>query len=140
MLIKLDHVNLTVSDLEQSIYWYSKIFGFSEVEKGVGTKGQHWSIVASNDSMIVMTEQKDLKPADTKNTEGKHRIYHFGIRVSDEKAWEDRIKTFQLELNYGGAIEYPYSRSYYVNDPSGHEIEVSVSQQEKLQFPNQTQK
>lgn len=139
MQIKLDHINLTVRDLQQSIEWYAKIFGFKQVEHGIGTKGQRWAIVESNDSMIVMSEYKDLKTADTENAEGKHRIYHFGIRVSDLTAWESKLEKYQLKLNYGGVIEYPFSKSFYINDPSGHEIEVSYSSEKKLRFPNQFQ-
>lgn len=138
MNIKLDHINLTVRDLQQSIEWYSKVFGFRKVEQGIGTRGQPWAIVALDDSMIVMGEYKDLKPANTESVESQHRIYHFGIRVSDQKAWEEKLKTFQLRLNYGGVVEYPFSKSYYISDPSGHEIEVSYSGDQALKFPSRS--
>ena len=64
-----------------------------------------------------------------------HKIYHFGIRVSDLAAWEGKIKEHRLRLNYGGVIEYPHSRSWYVSDPSGHEIEVSYAEGRTLVFP-----
>lgn len=135
MNIKIDHINLTTRDLQQSIEWYSKIFGFKKVEQGIGIRNQTWAILAFEDSMIVLNEYKDLKPANTDNLGDKHRINHFGIRVSDQKAWEDKIKTYQLKLSYGGVIDYPFSKSYYIDDPSGHEIEVSYSGNQALSFP-----
>lgn len=135
MKIKLDHINLTVQDIKESIDWYKKIFGFKLAETGIGTRGQPWAIVASNDSMIVMSEYKDKYKADQESEVGFHKIYHFGIRVSDSATWEKIVKENDLRLYYGGVVNYPFSRSWYVHDPSGHEIEVSFTAHEHLQFP-----
>ncbi|MEK6773510.1 MAG: VOC family protein [Bdellovibrionota bacterium] len=136
MKIKLDHINLTVHDIKESIDWYEKIFGFKLAERGIGTRGQSWAIVASNDSMIAMSEYKDKSKADQESEVDFHKIYHFGIRVSDLAAWEKIVKENDLRIYYGGVVSYPFSRSWYIHDPSGHEIEVSYSEQEFLQFPN----
>ncbi len=39
MTIKLDHINLTLANLKQSIEWYGKIFGFELVESGISPQG-----------------------------------------------------------------------------------------------------
>lgn len=135
MKIKLDHINLTVHDINQSINWYEKVFGFKLVEKGIGSKGQPWAIVAENDSMIVMNEFKDRSLEDETRPATYHKIYHFGIRVSDVKTWERTVKENNMALNYGDVVQYPHSRSWYVRDPSGHEIEVSYTEGETLRFP-----
>jgi catechol-2,3-dioxygenase len=93
-------------------------------------------IVAFNDSMICMTEYGDRVAADKVEDRSVHQIYHFGIRVSDMAAWQQTIQDNELKLYYGGQIEYPSSKSWYVHDPSGHEIEVSYTAQERLQFPS----
>jgi catechol 2,3-dioxygenase-like lactoylglutathione lyase family enzyme len=135
MKIKLDHINLTVKNVSESIAWYSKAFGFQLVEKGVGSYGQPWAIVASNDSMIVMGEFPEKSNADLEPESKFHRINHFGIRVTDQTEWEKIVKENRLKLNYGGVIHYPNSRSWYVEDPSGHEIEVSHTEGGELIFP-----
>ncbi len=137
MKIKLDHINLTVQDIKESITWYQKVFGFNLVESGIGSRGQPWAIVAADDSMIVMSQDKDRGKASKHQEANFHKIYHFGIRVSDANTWETKVKENGLRLNYGGVINYPFSRSWYIYDPSGHEIEVSHSEQEHLQFPKQ---
>lgn len=136
MKIKLDHINLTVQNIPESIDWYSKVFGFKQVEKGISTKGQPWTIIASNDSMIVMSEYKDKAKPNYEQESAVHKIYHFGIRVSDLNEWENTVSKFDLKLYYGGVIEYPSSKSWYIRDPSGHEIEVSYSTESELRFPS----
>jgi catechol-2,3-dioxygenase len=135
MTIKIDHINLTVKNLKESMDWYGKMFGFKIVESGKTQKGTKWGIVAFNDAMICMAEYKERKIASKEDDESVHKIYHFGIRVSDEAKWKQLIHTNNIQLQYGGVIEYPYSKSWYIHDPSGHEIEVSFTDKEILEFP-----
>jgi catechol-2,3-dioxygenase len=132
--IKLDHINLSVANLQASIEWYKKVFGFELVESGNTPRGTPWGIVAFNDSMICMTEYPAKILADQYQDPSIHRIDHFGIRVSDLERWKQILQEYQLKLYYRGMVEYPDSRSWYVHDPSGHEIEVSYSAYEKLPF------
>jgi len=136
MTIKLDHINLTVADLKNSIEWYGKVFGFELVESGTTPQGIKWGIVAFNDSMICMTEYAGRTAADKFEDKSFHQIYHFGIRVSDQKRWQQTVQDHQLKLYYGGEIKYPTSKSWYVHDPSGHEIEVSYASKGRMQFPS----
>jgi catechol 2,3-dioxygenase-like lactoylglutathione lyase family enzyme len=136
MTIKLDHINLTVANLNDSIEWYGRVFGFQLVESGVTYRGNKWGIVAFNDSMICMTELTGRISADSFDDKSAHRIDHFGIRVSDVEKWRQIIEENNLKIYHGGEIEYPFSKSWYVHDPSGHEIEVSYTSHEKLQFPS----
>ena len=135
MTIKLDHINLTVEDLKNSIEWYKKVFGFELVESGTTPEGIKWGIVAFNDSMICMTEYTGRTPANIFEDKSLHQIYHFGIRVSNLEEWLKVIQENQLKIYYGGEIKYPTSNSWYVQDPTGHEIEVSYAVQGRMQFP-----
>ncbi len=136
MKIKLDHINLTVQDMQESIEWYSKIFGFKFVESGIGTRNQPWAIVALNDTMIVMSEYKDRTKADQESETNIHKICHFGLRISESTTWEKTILENKLQLYYGGVVNYPFSRSWYIHDPTGHEIEISHTDGPELRFPN----
>lgn len=135
MSIRLDHVNITVNHLDQSIRWYQEIFGFEKVEAGVTEQGRKWAIVACNDSMIAMTEYPDKQPANQK-LQAEQRIFHFGIRIENANEWRAKVRAHNLKLNRGGEIEYPFSLSWYIRDPSGHEIEVSCSDGNPLRFPS----
>ena len=129
--MKLDHINLTVTNLEASIDWYGRVFGMELVEEGRDERP--WAIVACNDSMICMTEYSGLDAPDRSGS--RHRVNHFGIRIADEDDWRATVDREQLPLYYGGVNEYPHSRSWYIKDPSGHTIEVSYSETAALRFP-----
>ncbi len=135
MTIKIDHINLTVENLNGSVEWYRKVFGFELVESGTTVQGNKWGIVAFNDCMICMTEYIGRTAADKVEDKSTHQIYHFGIRVSDMARWQKAVQENHLKVHYGGEINYPNSKSWYVHDPSGHEIEVSYAEQGRLQFP-----
>lgn len=126
----LDHLNLTVSNLDESKQWYGKIFGFSEVEGGVRS-GTRWSILRSGDAMLCMYEHPELStPAD----EQCHRIHHFGLRIKDREDFEEKLSQFSVPVEYGGAIRYPHSWSWYISDPSGYEIEVALWDGDEISF------
>lgn len=135
MKIKIDHINLTVTDIKTSIQWYENLFGFRPVEHGFNQLGKPWVIVANDDSMIVMSEYNNRRPDDPSEDKSIHKIYHFGIRVSDQTEWLNRIEKHGLKIKYGGIVDYPHSKSWYVHDPSGHEIEVSYAGNKPLLFP-----
>lgn len=131
---RLDHVNITVTDLNQSIAWYEDLFGFRKVQEGRTMLGSKFAILSSADSAIAMSEYPESKRADQNEERDIHRIYHFGIRIEDADQWRQKVKSRGLKLYYGGEVEYPNSRSWYVHDPSGHEIEVSWAGGEPLKF------
>lgn len=135
MTIKLDHINLTVADLKNSIEWYRKVFGFELVESATTAQGIKWGIMAFDDSMICMTEYTGRTAADKVEDKSIHQICHFGIRVSDLEKWQQTVQDHKLKLYYEGEVKYPTSKSWYVHDPSGHEIEVSYTAKRRMQFP-----
>lgn len=140
MTFKLDHINLTVSDLEKSIQWYQNIFDMDVVEKGFSAENKPWAIVARNDSMICMTEYAERGASidwQQKTSHEFQHIYHFGFRTPDKEIWEAKIKKYDLQLYYGGINEYPHSLSWYVKDPSGHTIEVSYTKDKMLKFSSE---
>ncbi len=132
MNIKIDHINLTVRNLEESINWYKTMFGFELKEGELKDSSELWAIVGKDDSMICMYEE-NLKSPEMKDS-AFHKIYHFGIRVSDKDDWEKRLQENNIKLLYGGVHKYPRSLSWYFFDPSGHKIEVSYAGNEPLRF------
>ncbi len=127
-MVTLDHVNLSVNNLEQSIQWYNKTFGFEVVEKA-DHKGTPYAIIRNQENMICMYEYPDKA---TPNESQTHKIYHFGLRVRDQKQWEAHIEKANIELDH--VWDYPHSKSWYLFDPSGHEIEVCYWHNDTIQF------
>ncbi len=129
----LDHLNLSVANFEQTVKWYSRVFGFALVEEGV-RQGIHWGVIRSGDAMLCIYEHPDFKFEDYEAAAKakRHYIAHFGLRVTDKKNWEATIKREQVEV--GMTWRYPNSDSWYVYDPTGHEIEVACWDEDKVRF------
>lgn len=127
----LDHLNLTVSNLDDTIAWYHRLFGFSVVESGT-RRETRWAIIRSGDAMLCIYEHPEFTMPGEDSAE--HRINHFGLRIRDRKAFEKSIKELRVQVQYGGAIRYPHSWSWYLTDPSGHEIEVALWDNDEVSF------
>jgi len=53
--------------------------------------------------------------------------------------WLETVERHGIEIQYGGEVEWPHSRSWYVFDPTGYEIEVVFWQDGTIRFdPLQT--
>lgn len=134
--VSLDHLNLTVRDFNESVAWYGRVFGFRLVEDGITPQGSPWGILRSGDSMLCIYEDRVRRPIEEKNAadQAAHRIYHFGLRIRDRAAWEATVAREKIAVTYGGAYRYPHSTSWYIDDPSGHEIEVALWDGNEVRF------
>ncbi len=126
----LDHINMSVKDLNQSVEWYNKIFDFKKVEEGVSSDGP-WAILKSENSMLCLYQEASSK---LNQNEANLRIYHFGLKISDKDLWNKKIIDYKVKILYGGEVRYPHSVSWYLIDPSGYEIEVSYWDQDEICF------
>jgi catechol 2,3-dioxygenase-like lactoylglutathione lyase family enzyme len=124
--IRLDHLNLTVTDLEETIDWYGRVFGFEVVERDV-QEGVPWVVLRAGDSMLCLYEYpaRQVLGRFGLDERGLHGMNHFSLSVEDETLWQAIVESESLDVRYGGVIEWPHSRSWYVQDPTGHEIEVT---------------
>jgi catechol 2,3-dioxygenase-like lactoylglutathione lyase family enzyme len=132
--VRFDHLNLSVRDFAEAAAWYGRVFGFEVVETGAMADGLPWGILRSGDSMLCISEQPQrLDLAGRPDADRFHRVFHFGIRLTDEAAWTARIKEAGVET-FNSPIRYPHSTSWYVKDPSGHMIEVAFWDEDRVNF------
>lgn len=132
---QLDHINMTVDNLEESKSWYQRVFGFEVVESG--SQGGHpWCIIRSGDAMLAMYESPGRSFDDRfELAKAKlHGVSHFAFRIQDLESWTRTIASEKLEIHYGGAVEWPNSTSWYVSDPTGYEIEVALWKNDEIGF------
>ena len=132
---QLDHLNMTVKSLDETIEWYARIFGFELVERDV-QDGVPWGVIRSQDAMLCIYEAPDREFLDGAGLREKkiHGPSHFSFRIDDRPEWEAVIKREGLELLYGGLIEWPHSLAWYVADPTGYEIEVALWNGDQVRF------
>lgn len=132
---QLDHLNMSVKNLDESLDWYGRVFGFEKVEEGV-RNGVRWAIAKSGEAMLCLYELPDCEyvDADALAKRGIHRMNHFAFRISDREAWQEVVRREGLKINYGGIVDWPHSQAWYVNDPTGYEIEVALWEGERIAF------
>ena len=134
-LVSIDHINLSVDNFSDSAKWYKDIFGFEVVEQGL-YQGSPWGVLKAQDTMLCIYEEKNKQTTanDDSLLNQFHRIYHFGLRIKNKKDWELTLSIFNLKIYFQSPIQYPFSTSWYIKDPSGHQIEVSCWENNEVKF------
>ena len=135
---QLDHLNMTVTNLDESLKWYGNVFGFELVECG-NRNGVAWAIIRSGDGMLCLYEHPNRRAPRRflVDDSQEHVIYHYGFRITDREAWLAKLEEFGLELYFGGEARYPHSTSWYVQDPTGYIIEVVLWDEDRISFDGQ---
>jgi lactoylglutathione lyase len=131
----LDHLNLTVRDLDETVAWYRRVFGFDVRETGT-YKGAPWAILSSGEALLCLYEYPERELLDSAAlTERRiHGLSHFGLRITDRAEWEAMLEREQIPVEYGGVVRWPHSDSWYVMDPTGYEIEVALWDGDQVAF------
>ena len=110
----IDHINMSVKNLAQSVEFYKNLFGF-EIKK---EQPEEKSKIIGNDNVkLCLYEDSEMKP------EGA--IAHFGFHVEN---FDEIIKictSLGVKIYYDGPVQFEKSRSIYISDPNGYDIELS---------------
>lgn len=120
----IDHLNITVSDLEASIGFYGRLFGFEIAEDCRDDSRPYVIMGRAGVGWLALHAQANGDPP-----EGG-RINHWGFVVDDFDGLQEQLQSLGVVALYtdrwpGGVVEYPRSRSLYVADPDGNEIELT---------------
>jgi len=133
---KLDHLNLSVRDFEETAAWYGRVFGFEVVEREIDDAGRPWGVLRAGDALLCIYEHPELRfeEPDARRTRGVHGINHFGLRITDRDAWEKTMEREGIVAAYGGPVHWPHATAWYVKDPTGYEIEVALWDDDTIRF------
>jgi catechol 2,3-dioxygenase-like lactoylglutathione lyase family enzyme len=110
----MDHVNMTVKNLDQSVEFYKKLFGF-QVKKE--QPEQDSKIIGNDNIKLCLYEDPKMSP------EGG--IAHFGFNIENFEEIIEKCNSLGVEVLYDGPVQFEKSRSVYIKDPSGYDIELS---------------
>ena len=118
----IDHVALSVRDVDVSAKWYADVLGFERQHDDVW--GGYPVFVGKNDAAIALFPIRD-KSGPESSGRSPVRILHFAFRTGRAE-----FLTAQKELKERG-IEFEFqnheiSHSIYFNDPDGHELEITT--------------
>lgn len=126
----LDHLNLSVRALDESIDWYGRVFGFELVERA-SCHGVAYAVIRAGDAMLCMYEHRERRSPE--RDDSQHAINHFSLRITDPVAWQATIQRESLAIDLG-PYRYPHSTSWYLRDPTGYEIEVVAWNNDTVSF------
>ena len=114
----IDHLNLEVIDLKQSVNFYKDLFGF-EIKK---EQPEEKSKIIGNDKVkLCLYENKNMQKYVKKG------FAHFGLHINNFEDIIKKCEVMNLKIYYGGQLEWEKSSSIYIQDPNGYEIELSKS-------------
>lgn len=137
--IAIDHLNFTVRSFDESAEWYRRVFGFEIVERQVDN-GLPWGVLRSEGGkgqvMLCIYEapNRELLDRFAQRDRGLHGLAHFGLRIHDEAAWMETLEREKLDVLYDGVVDWPHSKSWYIKDPTGYEIEVALWNGDQVSF------
>jgi|SRR3972149_7673489 len=112
----IDHLNMEVIDLEETVDFYSKLFGFEILKEQ-----------PEENSKIIGNEKIKLCLYETSGFKGytKKGFHHFGLHIENFDNIIKKCKEMGVEIFYGGPLRWEKSTSIYIKDPNGYEIELT---------------
>lgn len=121
----IDHVNMSVADLSRAMAFYESVFDFRLVEDGRARIDAPYVIMtAGGRAYLALHEnEKTGKPS-------RPFINHWGFVVGDldrvlEKLGDHEVPVQDGDSKSSGIRQWAHSRSIYIYDPDGHEIELA---------------
>lgn len=113
---RMEHVHLTVADLDRSIDWYGRVFGFSlRWSNGVTAH------IGTDRFYVAVTERDGIAPAAGEDA-ARARIAHFAFTTADLDAFAERLDRAGVAPDQ--RAQRREGDSLYLRDPDGNAIEV----------------
>lgn len=116
----LEHVNLSVSDLERSIAFYNELFGFEVRWRGFTSDGQPAAHVGDQRCYLALFQAS--APGHLQHDYEHVGFNHFGFVVESLENVRERLSRMQITPHLEG--DYEPGRRLYFHDPDGVEIEL----------------
>ncbi|MEX0303791.1 MAG: VOC family protein [Leisingera sp.] len=117
----IGHVHLKVSDLDQSIAFYSGVLGF-EVTQRLGNSAAFLSAGGYHHHIGLNTWQSKGGPAPAPNMTG---LYHTAILLPDRKSLAAVLhRVLEAGIELEGAADHGVSEAVYLQDPDGNGVEL----------------
>lgn len=117
----LDHIALSVRDVEESAKWYIEVLGLERQHEG------RWNgaptFVGKGSTGIALFPARDDERGN--GARAKMRMLHFALRADREnfvraqRELKERGISFHFE-------DHGISHSIYFRDPDGHELEITT--------------
>jgi catechol-2,3-dioxygenase len=120
----LNHVALTVSDLEVSGPWYRQLVGTDPVLDEHTEKGFHHLVWAFDNGTLFGIHQHDRDIEKGRFSEFRAGLDHVGFGCADRRELEEWAQRLDgLGIEHGGIVDAPYGSGVSFRDPDGNALE-----------------
>ena len=116
----IDHVALTVRDVEASVAWYRNVLGLGRMHEDAW--GNHPAVVGTGNTSVALFPAGRPSSSSTARTRG---FRHLAFRVDAGNFAAARRSLEDAGVRYEFA-DHGISESIYFADPDGNEIELTT--------------
>ena len=110
----LHHMNVQISDREQTKDWYQRVLGLEFIDRGsVPNKRQLQLYLGSAEIHFQVRENPQTVSSN-----------HFGVEVPDWEGMLGHLDKLEVSYSQPGTREYNGSVYTYIHDPDGNMIEL----------------
>lgn len=124
MLPTLEHVNMTVTDIDREVRFFITAFPEFTIRgegiSGEGDSRRRWVHIGTEDSYIAI--EQALRPPVDHETYRQPGINHLGFEVKDIEETAGRLRDAGYEEGMS-AMNHPHRKRIYFYDPDGNEFE-----------------
>lgn len=117
--MRLEHVNLTVADLERSVAFYTDLLDLHVRWRGHTSAGRE-AVHLGDDQWYLALFEGEAQPMEIDY--GRVGYNHFGVVVDDLDDTTSRLAGLGATIHLE-AEEEPFRRAYFY-DPDGYEVEL----------------
>jgi|ERR1043166_1125751 catechol 2,3-dioxygenase-like lactoylglutathione lyase family enzyme len=116
----IDHVALSVRDIQQAAKWYVDILGFERRYADVW--GEVPTFIGKGDTAIALFPAKDGANSPAR---GGVRMLHLAFRANRENfhAAQAELKRQGISIQFE---DHQVAHSIYFSDPDGHQLEITT--------------
>lgn len=119
----VNHIALSVKDVNESINFYQKVFQFKEIENTASNSKTRW---------LLLGENKQLHLIPRPNLEVKiNKAVHFALTTSDLDSFVNHLIDLKIDYSdWKGTPNKDYVRKdgiqqFYFQDPDGYWVEIN---------------
>ncbi|MCB9094488.1 MAG: VOC family protein [Halobacteriovoraceae bacterium] len=109
---------MNVKDLDETVRFYEEIFGFEEKEKGTSMSGNPYKIIGIPNKVYLCLYESEFDDPEIE------KLNHLGFNIEDFDSALEKLKKAKVKINVEN-YQFDHSRSIYIEDPNGIEIELS---------------
>jgi catechol 2,3-dioxygenase-like lactoylglutathione lyase family enzyme len=121
----IDHVAISVSDIERSIEWYTSVLGLEH--RPVVEWGEYPQMVCAGDTCIALFPPGDHGAREMSEIDKRSRLtmQHFAFKVdaANFQRAQDEFGSTGIDFRFA---DHGICHSVYIKDPDGHTIEITT--------------